>query len=1019
VLTDTLEGMAYLSDTSGLSHTGSGSGPIAWDIGSVAPGADVQFDLFVAVTASESDPVTNTLQIATSNPYDQGDPGEKIAQWSGEAAPNDTYLNVGKSAWTPNPAPDNDLVFQIDVCNSGTTASSAVIVTDTVHPSMTVGIWWPQGAGWQEVLSNTHQLALTYPSIPSSQCIQAYLRVHLDAAAWPGMFISNTVAIYSASDLDGNNEATWESQVGEPQINLWVHKSWANGQLVPGGQLHYNVQVGNDGNVAVGETIRVTDVLPAYTTFDGLWLQDQESAQVVTPTLTGPDLVTWEISGLDNGYVRQFELVLNVDSDASVGTVLTNTVEINCLPGESCVDNTSTWVEMLHDHGPNLRVRKDGWWEDWGEDTRRASYWVTIENVGDVRVNEIAFIDHYPEEVLLDSPLDADWSRVSDWGVNPAAHVLTATVDWLNPGESTWGSTNVIVPGTGPVTRGLVLTNTAEVVAVDGEPTEDNIDLAILTTGPDLAVQKTLVSGELLPGGLVTYSLAFGNDRLSSEWWWSMQGNAWLTDTLPVGATFVTATLHWCGASEWCTFLPVDDGTHLTWELWPLGAAEWNEIYVTLRVPDAIQAYDLFTNTVEIASDHPISDAEPYLGNNVAEDVAMAALPIFEVGKSYESSRVAGTAVTYTLSVTNTGNGVGTGVVLSDVLPSGLFYRAGNGTFDGTAVRWELASIAAEGGVTSGWFSATLGCALDTVSNDEYRVVASDQGISSSAGAAVGFEVVAPNIELALPSPTGHIVAGDTVYVTATAATDGSPLRYTWDWGDGPVGGGLSASHVYSLDGTYTVVLTATDGCDYGAAVNTTIDVAAPDLVPSFDYAPVPAQVMIEWPVIFTDTTTTDGPAIVAWHWDFGDGSSGTGAQVSHAYLEAGTFTVTLTVTDALGYSAQHAAPGLVTVSDCVPLSSVSLAYAPLDPLVGMPMILTATVAPPEATGPITYEWDLGDGTTQATAAASIVHTYTADGPMEVRVAATNRCTPAGVSDQQDIVIGLRRIYLPIVMRNR
>jgi PKD repeat protein len=379
---------------------------------------------------------------------------------------------------------------------------------------------------------------------------------------------------------------------------------------------------------------------------------------------------------------------------------------------------------------------------------------------------------------------------------------------------------------------------------------------------------------------------------------------------------------------------------------------------------------------------------------------------------------VAGTPVTYTLSVTNTGNGVGTGVVLSDVLPAGLTYGGGDGILDDTAIRWEIPSIAAEGGVASGWFSATLGCALDPVVNDDYRVIGSDQGMDSAVGPAVAFDVVEPSISLALTHTVGHIVAGDTVYLTGTATTDGAVLGYTWDFGNGPVAGGLTASHVYAGDGGYTVVLTATDTCGYSDAVSAAIDVAAPNLVPSFAYHPVPAHVMVEWPVVFTDTTTTDGPALVAWHWDFGDGASGTGAAVSHAYLEAGTYTVTLTVTDALGYSAQHTEPGLVTVSDCVPLSGVSLTYAPLAPLVNVPLVLTATIAPPDATGPVAYEWDVGDGSTETTAVPSVVHTYAASGPVEVRVTATNRCTPIGVYDQKSVIISPRRIYLPLVLRN-
>lgn len=43
------------------------------------------------------------------------------------------------------------------------------------------------------------------------------------------------------------------------------------------------------------------------------------------------------------------------------------------------------------------------------------------------------------------------------------------------------------------------------------------------------------------------------------------------------------------------------------------------------------------------------------------------------------------------------------------------------------------------------------------------------------------------------------------------------------------------------------------------------------------------------------------GRTIVAFSWDFGDGTSGAGPQVSHAYAGAGVFLVTLTVTDDAG----------------------------------------------------------------------------------------------------------------------
>jgi PKD repeat protein len=51
-------------------------------------------------------------------------------------------------------------------------------------------------------------------------------------------------------------------------------------------------------------------------------------------------------------------------------------------------------------------------------------------------------------------------------------------------------------------------------------------------------------------------------------------------------------------------------------------------------------------------------------------------------------------------------------------------------------------------------------------------------------------------------------------------------------------------------------------------------------------------------PVTFDGTGSSDDVGIVAYEWDFGDGNGGTGELTEHTYASAGTYTVTLTVTD-------------------------------------------------------------------------------------------------------------------------
>ena len=59
-------------------------------------------------------------------------------------------------------------------------------------------------------------------------------------------------------------------------------------------------------------------------------------------------------------------------------------------------------------------------------------------------------------------------------------------------------------------------------------------------------------------------------------------------------------------------------------------------------------------------------------------------------------------------------------------------------------------------------------------------------------------------------------------------------------------------------------------------------------------------------------SSDSDG-SVVSWVWDFGDGSSGSGVQASHEYASAGTYAVTLTVSDDKG--ATHSVTHEVEVS--------------------------------------------------------------------------------------------------------
>ena len=143
--------------------------------------------------------------------------------------------------------------------------------------------------------------------------------------------------------------------------------------------------------------------------------------------------------------------------------------------------------------------------------------------------------------------------------------------------------------------------------------------------------------------------------------------------------------------------------------------------------------------------------------------------------------------------------------------------------------------------------------------------------------------------------------SGQTVSFTGTATGGTPPYNFSWNFGDSASATGGSATHVYRAAGSYSVILTVKDSSMRTGHSYQTITVIAP-LTSSFTYAPTNPGPLT---VITFSGAGQGGFAPYGFRWDFGDGSTGTGASVSHSYLLPGSYAVTLTVTDARGQTAR------------------------------------------------------------------------------------------------------------------
>ena len=148
---------------------------------------------------------------------------------------------------------------------------------------------------------------------------------------------------------------------------------------------------------------------------------------------------------------------------------------------------------------------------------------------------------------------------------------------------------------------------------------------------------------------------------------------------------------------------------------------------------------------------------------------------------------------------------------------------------------------------------------------------------------------------------------------SGSADPDGTIASYGWDFGDGSTGTGATTSHTYATAGTYTVILTVTDDDGATGTTSQVVTVTAPPVnqepVAAFTATPSALSVALDG----SASADPDG-TIASYGWDFGDGSTGTGATTSHTYATAGTYTVILTVTDDDGATGTTSAP--VTVTD-------------------------------------------------------------------------------------------------------
>ncbi len=255
----------------------------------------------------------------------------------------------------------------------------------------------------------------------------------------------------------------------------------------------------------------------------------------------------------------------------------------------------------------------------------------------------------------------------------------------------------------------------------------------------------------------------------------------------------------------------------------------------------------------------------------------------------------------------------------------------------------------------------------------------------------------------AITAPAGNVTlqTGQSVSFAGTATDpDGDPVTVLWTFGDGTTSASLApGSHAFPMAGTYLVRLTATDSkglVDPNPPTRTiTVQTATTNQAPT-GLITMPtgnATIVAGQSVSFAGTASDPNGDPVTVLWVFGDGGTSTLlVPGNHVYTTAGTYTVRLTATDALGLADPNPPTRIITVQPAAvnlpPDATITLPAANVTIAAGQSVSFAGTTSDPNG-DTVTVAWAFGDGTTSMVLAPGN-HTYATAGTYTVTFTATD-----------------------------
>lgn len=234
-------------------------------------------------------------------------------------------------------------------------------------------------------------------------------------------------------------------------------------------------------------------------------------------------------------------------------------------------------------------------------------------------------------------------------------------------------------------------------------------------------------------------------------------------------------------------------------------------------------------------------------------------------------------------------------------------------------------------------------------------------------GLKIAFNLAGTDVQIAAsPRATGCVP----LTVQFRATTNAASVQ--WDFGDGVTSTQANPLHTYTDTGTYYVMLVGVDPNSCNLSDTAFIDVVVRDDSIVANFLP---NLNID---CYTNSVSINSTASATakYFWNMGDGAQYNTDSISHVYSNAGTYNVSLIVTDSTRCSLADTFTTKVTIPvfiDAAYTASASRGCIPLTVGFNAPFVPTAV-----------YDWNFGDGGSSNQANTS--HTYVTADTFRVRL---------------------------------